>query len=66
MSSEESNKMLQKTPSQDSHSKPKISPLGSCYNYNRLEKEGLVDNTEEMMQAILDAEDIDYNDMAGG
>jgi len=31
-----------------------------------LEKEGLVDNTEEMMQAIIDAEDIDYNDMAGG
>ena len=64
--SEESNKMSQKTPSQDSHSKPKISPLGSCYNYKKLEKEGLVDNTEEMMQAIIDAEDIDYNDMAGG
>ena len=42
-SSEESNKMLQKTPSQDSHS-----------------------DIEEMMQAILDAEDINYDDMAGG
>ena len=43
MSSEESNKISQKTPSQDSHS-----------------------NIEEMMQAILDAEDINYDDMAGG
>ena len=43
MSSEESNKMSQKIPSQDSHS-----------------------NIEEMMQAIIDAENIDYNDMAGG
>ena len=66
MSSEESNKMSPKKPSKDSHSEPKIAPLGSCFNYNRLEKEGLGDNTEEMMQAILDAEDIDYNDMAGG
>ena len=74
MSSEESSKMSQKTPLQDSHSKPKISPLGSCYNYKRLEKEGLVDyenprpeeDIAEMMQAIVDAEDIDYNDMAGG
>ena len=41
--SEESNKISQKTPSQDSHS-----------------------NIEEMMQAILDAEDINYDDMAGG
>ena len=43
MSSEESNKTSQKTPSQDSHS-----------------------DIEEMMQAILDAEDINYDDMAGG
>ena len=41
--SEESNKISQKIPSQDSHS-----------------------NIEEMMQAILDAEDINYDDMAGG
>ena len=66
MSLEELNKMSPKKLSKDSHSKPKIAPLGSCFNYNRLEKEGLVDNTEEMMQAILDAEDIDYNEMAGG
>ena len=66
MLSEESNKMSQKTPSQDSHSKPKISPLGSCYNYKKLETEGLVNNTEEMMQAIIDAENINYDDMAGG
>ena len=66
MSLEESNKMSQKTPSQDSHSKPKISPLGSCYNYKKLETEGLVNNTEEMMQAIIDAENINYDDMAGG
>lgn len=25
---------------------PKISPLGGCYNYNKLKKEGLVDETE--------------------
>ena len=43
MSSEESNKTSQKTPSQDSHS-----------------------DIEDMMQAIIDAENIDYNDMAGG
>jgi len=43
MSSEESNKTSQKTPSQDSHF-----------------------DIEDMMQAILDAEDINYDDMAGG
>ena len=43
MSSEESNKMSQKTPSQDSHF-----------------------DIDDMMQAILDAEDINYEDMAGG
>ena len=43
MSSEESNKMSPKTPSQDSHF-----------------------DVDDMMQAILDAEDINYDDMAGG
>lgn len=26
---------------------PKIAPLGSCYNYKKLKKEGLVDKTKE-------------------
>jgi|TARA_B100000287_G_scaffold403529_1_gene425442 hypothetical protein len=26
---------------------PKISPLGGCYNYKKLKKEGLVEDTEE-------------------
>tara|TARA_B100000945_G_C20400417_1_gene607038 strand:+ start:1815 stop:1955 length:141 start_codon:yes stop_codon:yes gene_type:complete len=25
---------------------PKIAPLGGCYNYNKLKKDGLVDETK--------------------
>ena len=32
--------MSKKTHSQDSNFEPKIAPLGSCYNYNKLKKEG--------------------------
>ena len=50
MSSEESNKMSPKTPSQDSR-----------FKNPRPEEE-----IAEMMKAIVDAEDINYDDMAGG
>ena len=50
MSSEESNKTSQKTPSQD-----------SLFENPRPEED-----IAEMMQAIVDAEDIDYDDMVGG
>tara|TARA_R100000152_G_C6640331_1_gene85122 strand:- start:212 stop:532 length:321 start_codon:yes stop_codon:yes gene_type:complete len=26
---------------------PKIAPLGGCYNYNKLKKEGLIENPDE-------------------
>ena len=50
MSSEESNKTLPKKPSKD-----------SLFENPRPEEE-----IAEMMQAIIDAEDINYDDMAGG
>ena len=50
MSSEESNKMLPKKPSKD-----------LVFENPRPEED-----IAEMMKAIMDAEDIDYNDMAGG
>jgi len=50
MSSEESNKTSPKTPSQDSR-----------FKNPRPEEE-----IAEMMRAIVDAEDINYDDMAGG
>ncbi len=50
MSSEESNKTSPKTPSQDSR-----------FKNPRPEEE-----IAEMMKAIVDAEDINYDDMAGG
>ena len=50
MSSEESNKMLPKKPSKDS----------------RFENPRPEEEIAEMMQAIIDAEDINYDDMAGG
>ena len=49
MSSEESNKTSQKTPSQDY-------PSDLMWDIEEL----------EMMQAIVDAEDINYDDMVGG
>ena len=75
MSSEESNKMSPKKPLKDSHSEPKIKlTFEKCYNYNQLKKEGLVDyenprpeeDIAEMMRVIVDAEDINFEDMAGG
>ena len=50
MSSEESNKTSQKTPLQD-----------SLFENPRPEED-----IAEMMKAIVDAEDIDYDDMVGG
>ena len=50
MSSEESNKMSPKKPSKD-----------SLFENPRPEED-----IAEMMKAIMDGEDIDYNDMAGG
>ena len=50
MLSEESNKTSQKTPSQD-----------SLFENPRPEED-----IAEMMRAIVDAEDINYEDMAGG
>ena len=50
MSSEESNKTSQKIPSQD-----------SLFENPRPEED-----IAEMMRAIVDAEDINYEDMAGG
>ena len=48
MSSEESNKMSRKTPSQDSNSEPKIKlSFDGCYNYNKLKEEGLVEGEKE-------------------
>ena len=50
MSSEESNKTSPKIPSQDS----------------RFENPRPEEDIAEMMKAIIDAEDINYEDMAGG
>ena len=50
MSSEESNKMSPKKPSKDS----------------LFENPSPEEEIAEMMKALMDAEDIDYNDMAGG
>ena len=61
MSLEESNKMSQKIPSQDSLSEPKVKPsFEGCYNYDKLKKEGLVDGEpewklEDLQKAIIDS-----------
>ena len=60
MSLEESNKMSQKIPSQDSPSEPKVKlSFDGCYNYEKLKKEGLVDEEpqwklEDLQKAIID------------
>ena len=60
MSLEESNKMSQKIPSQDSPSEPKVKlSFDGCYNYDKLKKEGLVDEEpewklEDLQKAIID------------
>ena len=61
MSLEESNKMSPKIPSQDSPSEPKVKPsFEGCYNYDKLKKEGLVDEEpewklEDLQKAIIDS-----------
>ena len=64
--------MSKKTHSQDSNSEPKIQlPFDGCYNYDRLKKEGLVDDgeiewdIEELKKSIRDAAD-DYDKLVGG
>ena len=64
--------MSKKTHSQDSNSKPKIQlSFDGCYNYDRLKKEGLVDDgeiewdIEELKKSIRDAAD-DYDKLVGG
>ena len=49
--------MSKKIPSQDSNFEPKIAPLGSCYNYNKLKKKGLVseEKTFEEIWREMDA-----------
>jgi len=60
MSLEESNKMSPKIPSQDSPSEPKVKlSFDGCYNYDKLKKEGLVDEEpqwklEDLQKAIID------------
>ena len=64
--------MSKKTHSQDSNSEPKIQlSFDGCYNYDRLRKEGLVDDgeiewdIEELKKSIRDAAD-DYDKLVGG
>ena len=65
--------MSKKTHSQDSNSEPKIKlSFDSCYNYDKLKKEGLVDDDgeiewdiEELKKSIRDAAD-DYDKLVGG
>ena len=64
--------MSKKTHSQDSNSKPKIKlSFDGCYNYDRLKKEGLVDDgeiewdIEELKKSIRDTAD-EYDKLVGG
>ena len=65
--------MSKKTHSQDSNSEPKIKlSFESCYNYDKLKKEGLVDDDgeiewdiEELKKSIRDAAD-EYDKLVGG
>ena len=64
--------MSKKTHSQDLNSEPKIQlSFDGCYNYDRLKKEGLVDDgeiewdIEELKKSIRDAAD-DYDKLVGG
>ena len=53
--------MSPKIPSQDSPSEPKVKPsFEGCYNYDKLKKEGLVDEEpewklEDLQKAIIDS-----------
>ena len=44
---EKSQMFLDEVQEQAGLPKIKLSPTGSCYNYNRLKKEGLVDDTSK-------------------
>ena len=64
--------MSKKTHSQDSNSDPKIKlSFESCYNNDKLKKEGLVDDgeiewdIEELKKSIRDAAD-EYDKLVGG
>ena len=64
--------MSKKTHSQDSNSETKIKlSFDGCYNYDRLKKEGLVDDgeiewdIEELKKSIRDAAD-EYDKLVGG
>ena len=64
--------MSKKTHSQDSNSKPKIKlSFETCYNYDKLKKEGFVDDgeiewdIEELKKSIRDAAD-EYDKLVGG
>ena len=51
---------------QDIEKHPKISPLGSCYNYKKLEKEGLVENPDDSDVIEAEKEFTPENDPYGG
>ena len=51
---------------QDIDKQPKISPLGSCYNYKKLEKEGLVENPDDSDVIEAEKEFTTENDPYGG
>ena len=51
--------MSKKTHSQDSNSDPKIAPLGSCYNYNKLKKEGLVSEEKSFEEVWKEMDELD-------
>ena len=45
---------------------PKFTPLGSCYNYKKLEKEGLVENPDDSDVIAAEKEFTPENDPYGG
>ena len=68
MSSEESNKMSKKTPSQDSNSEEENIPGGITDNiFSKEAKEEEMEwDLEEMKRAYKDAADDDYDKLIGG
>ncbi len=67
MSSEESNKMSKKTPSQDSNSEEEYVPGGITDNIfsQKAKEEEIKWDFEEMKKSILDSAD-DYDKLVGG
>ena len=45
---------------------PKFTPLGGCYNYTKLKKEGLVENPDESDVIEAEKEFTPENDPYGG